>query len=93
MVIAELFNNAPGTTMVVENIPTGVSIVEVNTPFKPLPFPKPDQATWRYFRLGVGANGPIGNFPITFKLIPPTGVQAAEGVQVRILSLEIKPAQ
>ena len=93
MVIAELFNNAPGTTMVAENIPTGVSIVEVNTPFKPLPFPKPDQATWRYFRLGVGANGPIGNFPITFKLIPPTGVQAGEGVQVRILSLEIKPAQ
>ena len=91
--IAELFNNAPGTTMVVENIPTGVSIVEVNTPFNPLPFPIPDQATWRYFKLDIDVNGPIGNFPITFKRIPPTGAQAGDGVQVRILSLEIKPAQ
>jgi hypothetical protein len=91
--IAELFNNTSGTTMVVENVPTGVSIVEVNTPFKPLPFAKPDGATWRYFKLGVAVNGPVGNFPITFKRIPPTGASASEGVQVKILSLEIKAAQ
>jgi hypothetical protein len=91
--IAELFNNTSGTMMVVENLPTGVSIVEVNTPFQALPFPKPDDATWRYFKLNVAANGPIGNFPITFKRIPPTGAQASEGVQVKILSLEIKAAQ
>jgi hypothetical protein len=91
--IAELFNNAPGTTMVIENIPTGVGIVEVNTPFQGLPGPKPDGATWRYFKLDVGVNGPIGNFPITFKEIPPTGAQASEGLQVKILSLEIKAAQ
>ena len=83
-IITEQFHNADAP-IVFEGLPAGVSVVEINTPFRPLPEPIPSKATWRYFKLTVGATSPAGNFPVIVK-----SVLTATVAQAKILSLEIK---